>query len=189
MVVCTQNIISHSGPKFLTEDDPTTMMICHYLHRSNLPISAEIVRKELLNISKTIFAKDGFEAKIEGQLTGTYSTLPKVTRHIDLCEDHHIYHGSCQIMLSSNVRFPSKRSYCLFRESSNNNPMLYATQSEAIDLNGAKLFYIVVSRKEDNEMKLFVKVFIMPEANTVIDSRIEIQVRSGGCTCLMVPRS
>ena len=49
-------MLAKHGPNVLTENDTTSFMLCHYLYRSGVPITADTIRKELVKISKTIVA-------------------------------------------------------------------------------------------------------------------------------------
>ena len=50
------NDMANKGPTFMTEDDPMSHFLCHYLCTSNITISGENIKKELEKISKTVLA-------------------------------------------------------------------------------------------------------------------------------------
>ena len=52
---CTE--LAETGPYFLDDDDPSVDMILHYLHKSNIPITAENIKKEFENICRTVIAR------------------------------------------------------------------------------------------------------------------------------------
>ena len=44
------------GSNFITEDDQTSQMVCLYLRKSNIPITADNIRKQILENGKTLIA-------------------------------------------------------------------------------------------------------------------------------------
>ena len=64
--------LAQIGTIFLTEDDTTVLMLCHYLHRSKVPVTGDNLQKELLKISKTIVgdAENSDLAKDTDGMTG-----------------------------------------------------------------------------------------------------------------------
>lgn len=63
MLYMNDNFCTHLamiGPRRLEEGESSCMMISHYLHKSNIPISSETVRKELESISQNVL-KDSKE--------------------------------------------------------------------------------------------------------------------------------
>ena len=52
-----------NGTNFIAENDQTSQMICHYLRKRNIPITAENIREQISEVCKTVLA----DAKLEGE--------------------------------------------------------------------------------------------------------------------------
>ena len=125
--------LAKHGPNFLTENDTTTLMLCHYLHRSNVPITGENLRKELVEISKAIVE----------DIT--------LTTHSDrfLAEFLHSNRETCaEVKVGTTTIIDSTTLVCKFKKSPPNcsfGPSM-RQNSEHVDVKGGKLSIVFIDR-------------------------------------------
>ena len=153
--------IANYGPKYLTEEDETSGMLCHYLHKSTVPVTGDNIRKEVSSITKTVLKES------------SSNSLMRVT-----------FVGMLKIEATL-FKLPSKEN---FNETGKTDIFeWYFINSDAIPFVGGKLYITCSSETTSPSIPLIIAIRCECDDSTVsIDAEWKMKVMQGDQTLLAI---
>ena len=132
--------VALQGSHYLTEDESVVGMLALYLHKSNIPITAGKIRKEIISITKTVIKEGG---------------LPKSGLIFPSSKTGSLQLSIPKVVLSRTMKMVSETNCSYFHEWENGESCSYILESEKISFDGGHIFFILVKRKKYGSIKIF----------------------------------